>query len=120
MMAREIWVFTVGDVLESDGVLTVSRRPIRVIGVSSAVAQFDPGQCFVTSGALARLGADGVVSAIDEHVSGKWWSDYGAADSENNVVEQGRGAIYNVDSGRLLMCISYIGHETTLLLSEEY
>lgn len=119
-MKREITLFTDGEIVEIEDGILVGRKALRTVGIIDFESRFDAGDLFVTVGALATLDEAGVIQAFNEHLRCLWWGDDGDLDSENNLAVAFGGTIYNIDQKRGLMCITYIGHETTLLLSEEY
>lgn len=124
MNEREIWLTDPagGGMIESGDVLVVQHTNLRVIGTAylPEPALFDPGELRVTQAALDDLGGVGVVQAYAKFLRGEW--GYGERDdiqANNQVIKDGRGAIYDRPTLRTLI-VSYLGSYTTLLLNSEY
>lgn len=111
-----------GGVTESANVMIVRPSIVREIGKIS-VAQpviLQPGVLGATQGALNLLDESGVLEAYKQHLQGIWWGNDREAKAENNAALITGGTIYNVDRARKIMCITYWGDNTMLILSEEY
>lgn len=116
-MKRDVWLYDPagGGFMQVGNIFHVFASKVRIIGSCDVDCRFNPGALQVTQAALEQLGAAGVIAALERHLRCEW----GAESAENDYAAANDEAIYNYDTPDVLI-ITYPGHNTTVILSEEY
>lgn len=110
-----------GGMVQQPGLIVVLHKLLgEVAEVNTPDRIANPGELRVTQAALDRLGKMEVRGAFINHLNANWFT----TDEEENAEldeQLARGwVIYNTDSARRVMVITYPGDNTTLICSEEY
>lgn len=123
-MKREIYLVDPagGGMEQSPGLIVVKHKILEEVGHIDLEREMvtNPGELRVTKAALKLLGNDGVFFFFLQHLLGNWWTTNAQEIAELDEQLHRGWVIYNIDSKRGAMCITYPGDNTTLITREEY
>lgn len=108
-------------IVDFSNVIIVTGEAIRVIGTVEIDDPIKVDNLLVTQAALNYLGAEAVVLAFSRHLSRQWnlEEDPGLEDYNSMALKGKRGILYDFPDSKT-MIVTFVGHESTLILREEY